>query len=319
MKRRTAGYGLAAAALFLAGCAAAVDNRATRRETAWEAMHPPSGQFIETAGRRVHATVSGSGPDLVLIHGASGNLRDFTFDLVGRLERDFRVIAFDRPGMGYSDDLGPATVSPVAQADALRDAARQLGVRQPIILGHSYGGAVALAWALRAPSEVSALVLLAAASYPWDGGLGALYSFTDTAIGRHTVAPMIAAFATQAQAESVARGIFAPQSAPPGYVEHVGVGLAMRRGQFNTNSEQVNGLKPYLERMAPEYPDLTLPIEMVHGDADTTVGLSIHSQRLAADVDSANLTVLDGIGHMPHHADPEAVVAAIRRAAARAR
>lgn len=319
MKRRTAVYSLGAAALILAGCAAAVDTRATKREAAWEAKHPPSGQFVDVDGRRVHAHVSGRGPDLVLIHGASGNLRDFTFDLVGRLEGDFRVIAFDRPGMGYSDDLGDASVSPIAQADALRAAAGHLGVHQPIVLGHSYGGAVALAWALRAPSEVSALVLLAGASHPWEGGLGALYSFTDTAVGRHTVAPLIAAFATDAQAASVARGIFAPQSPPPGYTDHIGIGLSMRRDNFNANSEQVNGLKPYLERMAPEYPKLTLPVEIVHGSADTTVGLSIHSERLAADMASANLTVLDGIGHMPHHADPEAVVAAVRRAAARAR
>lgn len=309
---------VALAALILAGCAAAVDNRATKREANWEATHPPTGQFVEVDGRRIHAHVSGSGRDLVLIHGASGNLRDFTFDLVGRLEADFRVIAFDRPGMGYSDDLGDATVSPIMQADALRAAAEQLGVRQPIIVGHSYGGAVALAWALRAPGDVAGLVLLAGATHPWEGGLGPLYTLTGSAVGRHTIVPLITAFATDAQAASVADGIFAPQSAPPGYTAHVGTGLAMRREQFTTNVQQVNGLKPYLERMAPEYPKLTMPIEIIHGTADTTVGLAIHSARLAAEVDSANLTTLEGIGHMPHHTNPDAVVAAIRRAAQRA-
>lgn len=309
---------VAIAALILAGCAAAVDNRATKRGANWEATHPPTGQFVDVDGRRVHVHVSGNGPDLILIHGASGNLRDFTFDLVGRLEADFRVIAFDRPGMGYSDDLGEATVSPIMQADALRAAAEKLGVRQPIIVGHSYGGAVALAWALRAPGDVAGLVLLAGATHPWEGGLGPLYTLAGSRVGQHTVVPLITAFATDAQAASVADGIFAPQSAPPGYTAHVGTGLAMRRDQFTTNVQQVNGLKPYLERMAPEYPKLTMPIEIIHGTADTTVGLAIHSARLAAEVDSANLTTLEGIGHMPHHTNPDAVVAAIRRAAQRA-
>ena len=77
-------------------------------------------------------------------------------------------------------------------------------------------------------------------------------------------------------------------------------------------------LKPYLEKMAPLYPGLNQPIEIVHGDADTTVGLDIHSRRMVREVPSARLTVLKDVGHMPHHAAPDQVVAAIDRAAARA-
>ena len=81
-------------------------------------------------GGRVHAVVQGRGPDLVLIHGANGNARDFTFDLVDRMARDFRVIAFDRPGFGHSDAFG-GLKSPLAQAQVLRDAAAELGVTAP--------------------------------------------------------------------------------------------------------------------------------------------------------------------------------------------
>ncbi len=84
---------------------------------------------------------------MILIHGASGNTRDFTFDLAKRLDDRYRVIAFDRPGLGWSDSAGDAGVSPLVQADILRAAADQLGVRNPIVVGHSYGGAVAMAWA----------------------------------------------------------------------------------------------------------------------------------------------------------------------------
>ena len=82
--------------------------QARAREAAAESAYPPAGQFVTVAGRRVHALVRGTGPDLVLIHGASGSLRDFSFELVDQLARDFRVIALDRPGFGWSDPLPEA-------------------------------------------------------------------------------------------------------------------------------------------------------------------------------------------------------------------
>ena len=63
---------------------------------------------------------------------------------------------------------------------------------------------------------------------------------------------------------------------------------------------------------------LRMPVEIVHGDADETVPLEVHSIPLSKQLRRANLTVLDGVGHMPHHVRPEATVAAIDRAAARA-
>jgi pimeloyl-ACP methyl ester carboxylesterase len=64
---------------------------------------------------------------------------------------------------------------------------------------------------------------------------------------------------------------------------------------------------------------LTLPVELVHGDADTIVPLTIHSVPLSKILPNVHLTVLPGTGHMPHHAQAQAVVAAIARAAAHAR
>ena len=69
--------------------------------------------------------------------------------------------------------------------------------------------------------------------------------------------------------------------------------------------------------MERRYRDLSLPVEMVHGTADTIVPVDIHANVLIDMLPNGNLPLLDGIGHMPHHADPEAVVAAIDRAAAR--
>ena len=62
-----------------------------------------------------------------------------------------------------------------------------------------------------------------------------------------------------------------------------------------------------------------MPIEIVHGTADEVVPIGVHSEPLARQIPGAVLTRLEGIGHMPHHAAPDAVEAAIHRAAARAR
>lgn len=313
----------AAVAICVGGCALMVESRAGAQQDmpseAISTVTPPIGQFIEIEGQRVHAVVRGSGPDIVLIHGASGNLRDFTFDLIPRLEDSFRVIAFDRPGLGWSDRLADAGgISPIAQADVLRAAAVQLGVHNPIVLGHSYGGAVALGWALRDPENTAALVLLAPASHPWPGNLGLWYRLTSNWLGRQVLIPAIAGLAPRTRAEAVTRRIFEPDPVPDGYLDYIGLDLALRRSQLEVNAVQVNALRRHVEAMYPAYPGLALPVEILHGTADTTVGLHIHSERLAADIPGATLHLLEGVGHMPHHARPADIVDAIGRAASRA-
>ncbi|CUX82448.1 MAG: putative hydrolases or acyltransferases (alpha/beta hydrolase superfamily) [Roseibaca calidilacus] len=279
---------------------------------------PPQGAYVALDGGRVHAVVQGQGPDLVLIHGANGNARDFTFDLAGRMAQEFRVISFDRPGFGHSDAFG-GLKSPMAQAQVLRDAAAELGVDRPILLGHSYGGAVAMAWALQAPGDVAGLTLLAPAVYPWPGELGLWYQLSSSWLGQKVVLPLVAGLAPRSAVDSSLEGVFAPNPVPEGYMDHLGYDLTLRASQLALNARQVDGLKGYVEAMSPGYPALTMPIEIIHGDQDTTVGLSFHSQRMADTLDNAQLTILPDVGHMPHHARPKDVADAIRRTYTRAR
>lgn len=306
------------AATAIGGCAVLTDRRASEREQAAEAAFPPTGQLLQVNGTTVHAHVQGEGPDLVLIHGASGSTRDFTFALVDRLARDYRVIAFDRPGLGWTDDLGAAGVSPMVQAELLQAAADQLGVRRPIVMGHSYGGSVAMAWGLTDTPDVAALVIVSGATMPWPGGLGPFYALTGTGLGGATVVPAITAFVSPERAEQAVDGIFAPAPAPEGYAEYVGVALSMRRHSLRANGRQVWGLKPYVTRMAEEYPKLDLPVEIVHGTADTTVPADIHAIPLSKLLPDARLTLLPDVAHMPQHTHPDAVIDAIHRAANRA-
>ncbi len=311
--------------VLLAGCTALVDQRAGSREAKAEREWPPLGQFVDVGGgRQVHAYVAGSGPDLVLIHGASGNLRDFTFDFVDRVKGRYRVIAFDRPGLGYTDrasgDFGgafnAASESPAEQADMLWTAAQKLGVTRPIVLGHSYGGSVAMAWGLDHPA--AALVIVSGATMPWPGDLGLSYTVIGSSVGGAVVPPLVTAFASEARITETVSGIFAPNAVPDGYLDYVGPGLSLRRAALRANGRQVDSLRPHVVEMSKRYADIPLPVELVHGEADTTVPLDVHSRPLDRLLPNSRLTVLPGVGHMPHHVQPGAVVAAIDRAANKA-
>lgn len=318
--------GAALTVAALAGCGAVIDRRADLREAAAEARYPPTGELIEVNGRIVHAHVEGSGPDLVLLHGASGNTRDFTFSFVDRLADEYRVIVFDRPGLGWteraSDRYGPWTPraeSPAEQAALLQAAADRLGVKTPLVLGHSYGGAVALAWGLSRPDDTAGLIVVSGASNPWPGGLGPMYRIIGSSWGGALIAPLITAWSPYDRLNAALEEIFAPDPVPPGYARHIGAGLTLRRESFRANARQVNTLRPHVVDMSERYPTLRMPVEIVHGTADDVVPIDIHSEPLARQIPGANLTRLEGVGHMPHHAAPDAVEDAIHRAAARAR
>jgi pimeloyl-ACP methyl ester carboxylesterase len=298
---------------------------ALKREREAAAAFPPTGQLLNVGGVQVHAIQMGQGPDVVLIHGASGNTRDFTFAFADMLTDRYRVTILDRPGLGWTDQIdathkrvwSTAHASPTAQARLLKQAADQLGVQNPILVGHSFGGIVALAWALEF-DNLAGLVSVAGVANPWPGDLGWFYRVNGAAWGSALVVPMISAFAPQSYVDATVASIFEPQTAPDGYLAHVGPALTLRRGSMRANARQVNWLRPYVVEMSAQYGQITIPVEVVHGDADTIVPLSVHSAKLPDQIAGANVTVLDGVGHMPQHTHPDDVIAAIDRAAARA-
>jgi pimeloyl-ACP methyl ester carboxylesterase len=282
--------------------------------------YPPTGRFVEAGGRRVHAHVLGpqGAPAVVLIHGASGSGRDYTYDLAPRLAGRYRVIAFDRPGLGHTPALHDRGESPAEQAALLDDATAALAIRRAVIVGHSYGAAVAMTWALERPARAAGLVSLAGATMPWPGGLGPWYAIASSGLGGATVVPLVSRLATPALIHRSIAAVFEPQEPPPGYAAHIGVGLTLRPATLRANARQVNTLRPHIVDMAGRYGGLDLPVEVVHGTADEIVPVRIHGARMVERIAGARLTLLEGVGHMPHHSDPDAAIAAIDRVAARA-
>ena len=310
--------------IILALLVGAVLLRAHQREARWEERYPPAGDFIDVGGVRVHYEQMGSGRDVVLVHGASGNTRDMALTLAPVLAKNFRVTLFDRPGLGYTDRLpaadgGPfdvTTESPTEQAELLRNATQALGIEAPIVVGHSFGGAVALAWASAFPDDLSGLVDLAGAVYPWGGDVDWTYDLIGNPIGHALVPPIIAGLVPESYMRSVTAGVFDPQPMPEGYYDAIGVPLVTRRHSMRANATQVKFLDAHLGEQSALYPRITVPVEILHGDADDTVGLEIHSERLAQTLPDARLTVLQGVGHMLHHSHADEIAEAVARVAA---
>ncbi|MEO0668118.1 MAG: alpha/beta hydrolase [Pseudomonadota bacterium] len=302
-----------------------VQYLAAKRERDAAAAFPPQGQLIDVNGVTVHAEQMGSGPDVVLLHGASGNTRDWTFAFAAQLSDRYRVTMLDRPGLGWTGQIDPAHkrawssahASPAEQARLLKAAADALGLERPIVVGHSFGGIVALAWALEF-DDLAGVVSVAGVANPWPGSLDWTYNLNGSALGGGLAVPLFSAFVPEPYVKNIVAGIFAPQAAPEGYIDHVGPALTLRRVSMRANARQVNWLRPHVVEMSARYGEITVPVEIVHGDADTIVPLDVHSTKLPEQIKGANLTVLEGVGHMPQHSHAGDVIAAIDRVATRA-
>lgn len=305
--------------------------RAAAQTRASEAAYPPIGDTVMINGAQVHYVQRGTGPHLILLHGAGGNLRDYTFSLMDRLTDRYTVTAFDRPGHGYTDRVPGVPVGPLRgrgetpaeQVAFLRAAAIELGITDPIVAGHSFGGVVALAWAVAdldnpGPTAARAIATFGGVAMPWPGGLGSYYTVNASPLGGVVTVPLIGAWVGEERVKSSANNVFRPQDGVSGYAEYIGAMLAVRPASFRANVRQVNGLRPHVVTMSARYPDLTLPIEILHGDADDSVPIHVHAQEIIKVAPTARLTPLPGVGHMPHHIDPDAAIATIDRAAERA-
>ncbi len=273
-------------------------------------------RFVEVSGLRLRYRRMGQGAPVVVIHGAGGNLGDWTAGPAQAIATGFDVTVFDRPGLGMSG--WPEDYADIfTQARLLRSASEAIGIRNPIVIGHSYGGAVALAWAVDSPQTVSGLLLIAAVSEVWStpGGIGALNQVMAVPVAGSAVAWILPRLATPAYVSRRLDEVFWPQSAPPGYLDDLNPALILNAGTLRRNAVQLLNLKAQVARAVPRYQDALrmVPIELLHGTADRIVSPAIHSQVFAEQVPHARLTLLPGIGHMPHHVAPEEMLAALDR------
>src|SRR5215813_13000322 len=128
--------------------------------------HSYQNQSVFVDGLKLNYVRAGSGRPVVLIHGNPGSHQDYTLSVIGKLSQSYYVVAFDRPGHGYSERHDSVHTTVEVQAGIIRVALRELSIERPVLVGHSWGGSLVLAAAITYGSELSGIVLLAPAAYP---------------------------------------------------------------------------------------------------------------------------------------------------------
>lgn len=301
------------ALLLAAGAALAASALAVRQRTRKaEFDNPPLGEFIEVDGVRLHYVERGEGPPLVLIHGDGSMIQDFVSSgLIDLAAKTHRVIAFDRPGYGYSERPRSTIWTPQAQARLLHRALQALGVEQPIVLAHSWGTLVAASFALEFPEDVKSLVLLSGYYYPTvRADVPVLSLPAIPLVGdllRYTVSPWLTRLAWPA----LMRMVFGPAPVPPRFSAEFPVWLALRPSQLRASAADAALLIPAAMSLSRHYHALTVPVTIMSGSDDRYVSMHAHSERLYRDVPQSALHVTRGAGHMLHQVAPQEVMRAI--------
>ena len=302
-----------ASAAVISCIAMALVNRLLTKNA--ELKNPPMGRFVDVDGVRLHYVERGAGDPIVLLHGNGSMVEDFACSgLIDLAAADHRVIAFDRPGFGYSGRPRTVVWTPAAQAKLLRRALDKIGVSRPIVLGHSWGASVAVAMGLDFPAFVRGLVLASGYYYPTartDAAAsipGSLPVIGD--LLSHTLLPLLNRIAwplTMAK-------MFGPMSVPDkfrGFPRE----LALRPDQLRAAAAESVLMVPAALMTRSQYAKLKMPVAIVAGDHDRLVDCESQSARLHSEITQSSFRKIADQGHMIHQSATEEVMSALREIA----
>ena len=274
-----------------------------------ERNNPPIGTFTECDGVRLHYLDCGdpAAPCAVLFHGNGSMIQDFMISgLVDRLAPHNRVVCFDRPGFGYSQRPRFRIWTATAQAALFVKAFNQLGVRNPVVLGHSWGALVAIAIGLRNDYPIRGLVLASGYYFPtWRWDVWMMSGPAIPVLGdlvRYTVAPII----SWASLPTLFRKLFAPRSVPRNFKNGFPASLTLRPKQLRAAAEESAFLVPTAAQFQSRYPNIRCPVRIFHGTGDQVIEPE-QARRLHQVLGSSDLHLVEGTGHMVTYADVPAI------------
>jgi pimeloyl-ACP methyl ester carboxylesterase len=306
-------YAVAAAVTVGALAISALVNRHLAKKA--EHDNPPTGQFLEVNGVRLHYVERGSGEPLVLLHGNGSMIEDFeSSGLIDLAAKNYRVIVFDRPGFGHSDRPRNVVWTPDAQAELIKLALERLGVSHAIVLGHSWGAAVAVALALKFPDLVRGLVLASGYYYPtMRPDVVAMSAPALPLVGDvlgHTLSPVMSRLMwplTMAK-------IFGPRPVPHKF-ERFPKEMALRPSQIRASAAESALMIPDTFHFRGHYADLKMPVVIIAGEQDRLVDIDKQSARLHSDVSQSTFHRVPETGHMIHQTATNHVMSAINEVA----
>jgi magnesium chelatase accessory protein len=267
-------------------------------------------RFVRAEGIEWHVQVAGSGPALLLLHGAGAATHSWA-GLLAQLSRDFTVIAPDLPGHGFSGAAVGAGMSLPGIAWRLTGLLAALDAAPAVAVGHSAGAAVLARMTLDGRIAPRALVAVNGALTPFRGLAGALFPAMARALHWNPLAaPAVATAAIDPNAVPLL--IRSTGSDPP--PEQV----ARYRRLFRSPGHVAGTLAMMahwdLAPLEADLPRLAAPLTLLVGERDRAVPRA-EAERLAARVPGARLVTLPGLGHLAHEEDPGTVAGHVRTAA----
>ncbi|NLR99662.1 alpha/beta hydrolase [Rhizobium sp. P38BS-XIX] len=285
-----------------------------------ERAYPNIGELTDIGGYRINALhlprpATSDLPPLVFIHGASGNLRDQFEAFAGPLSGRAEMLFVDRPGHGYSERGTTENAFPSGQADAIAKLMDKRGIESAIIIGHSFGGAIAAAFGMRHPEKTEGLLFLSPATHPWTGGVDWYYTLAAMPVLGWLFTHLLVMPIGLRRVERSTLSIFHPNKRPADYIAKTAPELVLRPHTFRNNAADVVNLLAYVSAQAPRYREITAPTIIITGDSDDIVLEELHSRGLARDIAGAELVTIHNLGHKPDYVTTDVVIAAMERLA----
>ncbi len=282
-----------------------------------DAALPAQGQWVDVAGGRIHYVAMGPEdaappkPTIVMIHGILAQLRHFSYALAGRVATDHRVILIDRPGWGHSTTIGKRP-GIATQADMIAAALGKLGIEKPLLVGHSMGGAVSLALALRHPELPRALALIAPFTQPVEKVVDTFRSLEVPALLAPVIAWTLAIPMGIRTGGAKAAQAFSPDPVPADFGVKGGGLLALKPASFQSGVFEITNANAEMRAQASRYGELKLPVAILYGTGDYLLEPALHGRKTAAAIPNAKLTEIEG-GHMLQVCHVDATEAWLRR------
>ncbi len=297
ISRRNFGLGLIAHGI--AACDR-VENYAIPNKFA-EKNVPVVGTILNLNGLRVHGYVEGDGSqDIVFIHGAFVNLRDWVFATRPLSKLDSRLIYIDRPGFGYSD-RDERKWDAERQADLARSYVKNIHGKNLILVGHSWGASVAMAWAAKFPEDVKGVVSIAGLNMPFSGVSKLANDIGLLRVAYELYITSVAKRADSGSIEKFAGRMFQPQDIPTGYLDYVGSDLSRRRSTIKANKSDLLITSQALKQNFNFYRRIEMPVEIIHGNEDFLLPFKSQAVSFNQVIPNSRLHVLPNLGHMAHH------------------
>lgn len=276
----------------------------------------PPGSYVEIDGAQIRYVEEGDGPAVLLIHGASSNAEDMRLALSGHLD-GYRAIYVDRPGLGWSERPS-GRWGPAAEAAFLSAFIDALDLGAPVVVGHSWGGAITTRLAMDHPDRVSGIVLIAPALMSGVGEAAWYNRAVRIPVVGALFTRVIIPLAGPGRIESGLEATFAPQPVPEGYEDAVRVNRLFNPSVIRANAADMGPVNRWLAQQDTRYGEIDQPAVILAGDGDTVVYTHRHSIPVSQEMPNARLVTEDGWGHMLHHWAPDRVSAAIADVMSRA-